>query len=99
MMFANTVLAYRAAWKTRMLHNPDNDIRFLARRIGDDFSQMVVVGVLELVLDDDTARRPAFPRKNIHAEIPDRGLRLLELHLDAQGIAELREILLLRQPL
>ena len=83
----------------RMLHDPDDDVGFLARRIGDDFPQMVVVGVLELVLDDDTARRPAFPRKNIHAEAPDRGLRLLKLHLDAERLAERGQILLLCQPL
>ena len=80
-------------------HDPDDDLGALAGGVRDHLAEMVVVGVLELVLDDHLAARTGLLRVDVHVERSDRGLRLYELELDSDRRPEGCEVLLLGQPL
>ena len=45
---------------TRTLHDPDNDICRFAGRICDEFAEMIVIRITQLILDDDFPLRPGF---------------------------------------
>lgn len=80
-------------------HDPDDDLGALAGGVRDHLAEVVVVGVLELVLDDHLAARTGLLRVDVHVERSDRGLRLYELELDSDRHPEGCEVLLLGQPL
>ena len=52
-------------------HDPDDDLGVLAGGIRDHLAEVVVVGVLELVLDDYLAARTGLLRVDVHVERAD----------------------------
>ena len=66
--------------------------RNLAVCIGDDFAQVVVVGVLQLVLDDHLSPGAGFLRVDVDAERVYGRFGLDEFELDANLTAKEREV-------
>lgn len=53
---------------SRMSNDPNNNLSPLAGGISDDLAKVIVVGVLELVLDDDLAPGPNLLRVDVNVE-------------------------------
>ena len=79
--------------------NPDDHLRLLAGCVGNDLTKVVVVGFLQLVLDDDLSASAQLGGEQIDLEGADLRLGLHGLEFDADGLSEGREVLLLSEPL
>ena len=53
---------------------------------------MLMVGLLKLVFDDDALVGILFLRQNVHAELADARLDLLQLDADAEFVAQQFEV-------
>ena len=66
-----------AVFFARVLHNPYDHIGVFAGCIGYQLAQMIVIGVLKLIFDDDFSTRSGLSRHNIGAEITDGRFRFI----------------------
>lgn len=62
---------------TSVFHHPNNHIRRFAGRIGYQLSEVVVVGILQLIFDDDFPICSRLGRKDIDIEIAHGRLRFV----------------------
>ena len=88
----------RAVFLACVLYHPDNRLRIFPGSVGDKFAQMVVVGIFQLVFDDNLLLRCNIGRDNIHAEIAHSRFCSVDCNFHADFIAQNRDVLILRQP-
>lgn len=70
--------------------DPRDDVRVDARSIGERFAEMVVVGIVELVLDDDLPAICHDLSKDIHVVLSHALLAFEDLKIEAQRVLEVR---------
>ena len=80
-------------------HDPDDHLGALAGGVGDDRAEMIVVGVLELVLDDYLGACGRVSGVDVRAEGADGRLDLAKLEVHPHGLAKQRQAALLGEPL
>ena len=88
----------RAVFLACVLYHPDNRPSFFPSSVGDKFAQMVVVGIFQLVFDDNLLPCCNIGRDNIHAEIAHGGFCPIDCNFHADFIAQNSDVLILRQP-
>ena len=69
-----------------------------ATGVGEELAQVVVVGALQLVLDDDAVLVAEGAADDVGLEAADGGLDAFDGELKAEGVAEEGDVGLLRQP-
>ena len=78
-----------------VFHNPYNHIRRFAGRIGYQLSEVIMVCVLQLILDDDFPIRSCLGRKDIDIEISHGRLRLVNGNIKPHRIRKESNVIIL----
>lgn len=78
--------------------DPNDHRRLFAGSIGDDLSKVIMVGIFQLVFNDDLPACSFFGRKKIDGKVPDGRLPFFEIDIDPDGLAQYGKIFILRQP-
>ena len=73
--------------------DPDGDRDIVARRVGQEFAEVVVVGRPQLVLDDHRPVAPEVVDEQVQGERPDGRLLEPQFEVQAQRLAEDRDVL------
>ena len=81
------------------LHHPYHHLCPLARGVGDEFAQVVVVGFFKLVFNDNLSSRALFFGIEVHIEIADRRLSFFQFQFNAYFLAQFGEVVLISQTL
>ena len=55
-------------------HHPNDKLSFFSRSVSDDLSQMIMIGIFELVFNNNLTSAPDLLRKYICAEASDTRL-------------------------
>ena len=64
---------------TSPFDNPDYNFSVFPCRIRNDFSQMIMVGIFQLILDDNPTGTPAFAGVDVYTETSYWRFRFLKL--------------------
>lgn len=80
------------------LDNPDDHFRALSGGVGNQFAQMVMICVLQLVLDYDLATRAAFCGVEVHTETTYGRFAFFQVDVNTNGAAQLFEVCILCEP-
>ena len=67
-------------------YNPDNNVRALAGCVCDQLAEVIVVGILQLILDDDPALGASLCCENIHIEITNLGFGFIDGDLQSDRV-------------
>ncbi len=78
--------------------NPNDYFGIVARRIGDNFTKMIVIGIFKLIFNDYLSAGAFFFRQNINLEISNVGLNFGQFNINADFLAEQIKIFLLSEP-
>ncbi len=73
------------AFLAELLGEPDDDASVKPGGVRQELSEVVVIGVTELVLDDDGVVGAGRATEDVRGEVADRLLRVFGLDLDAKG--------------
>ncbi len=83
---------------TSPFDNPDYNFSVFPCRIHNDFSQMIMVGIFQLILDDNPTGTPAFAGVDVYTETSYWRFRFLKLQVNFNGITQLFQIFFLGKP-
>ena len=78
-----------------VFHNPDNDICRFSGGICNEFSQVVMVCIFQLVFDDDFSVCARFRCKNVHIEITNCRFCFINRNIKTDCICKERYIVIL----
>ncbi len=73
--------------------NPNDYFCIVARRIGDDFTKMIVVSIFKLIFNNNFSARAFFFRQNIDFEVSNICFNLCELYINVYFLAKQIKIL------
>lgn len=78
----------RAMFFSYSLYNPNYNIGRFARCICNQFTEVVMVGILKLILDDNFSVRTSFRCVNVNIEISNTGLGFINCYLQSGSIRQ-----------